>query len=1137
MSSEQQLLDADGQARADALDISRSFIVQAPAGSGKTELLIQRYLRLLPLVKNPEEVLAITFTRKAALEMKLRVTSALKQSRDGFEPRSEHGRLTLSLAADVLARDAAEDWRLIESPGRMRIETVDAFGAGLARSLPFSSGLGGTSATIGDAEMDSIYRDAATATLDYLASTEQPGSVVENVLVHLDNNVSLYVAYLARMLASREQWLSITGTGFASVDEARDTRSQLERNIEKVVAAQLEEVMTQLPGESHQELLALLRYAAKNLADDGKGGHPFAAFATVVTMPNPVASERSAWQSIADLLLTKAGAWRKSINKNDGFPPGDDGQKERLYDLIASIHSRHVLRESLHRTRLLPAAVYSDEQWKVLTALFDLLPLAVGELRRLFGERGVSDHNEVALSAGRALGSADDPGEIALILDYKVQHLLVDEMQDTSFGQYELLRRLIAGWTPQDGRTIFCVGDPMQSIYRFRDAEVGEFLLARKTGIGNVLLEPLLLRRNFRSGEHIVHWVNTVFMQVMPASDNVAGGAISYSDSVPVEQHASEGECTVHSLFDANSDEEAEQTLEVIRDCLNQSTGDDVAVLVRSRTQLTALLPILRQAGIEYQAVEIDRLTDLPEIIDALALTRALCHEGDRLAWLAVLRSPWVGLKWRDLHALACNDTNLTLVEILADANRLAALTEDGLMRVNQFLESIAPYIRRLATSTLRNRVEAAWCALGGPALLSDEEQLENVYRFFAVLEKIEKAGTLEDVRELEGRLDDERVSSMVSSSCRLQVMTMHKAKGLQFNHVVLPGLGRATRGGDKSVLSWLNIPTAAGGNEMIISPVGSRSDVENDPLHQFIEATEKDRSRMELDRLLYVACTRAIKSLHLIGSVTTTPDGESIRKPVSGSLLSRLWCALEQPYLDAFSARPKVVEGREGDVEANGNLVNPVLRRFEHAWRAPIPPGHDALSLAARSAPADSEQPVEFYWVGTAARHAGTIVHRLLQRLSERDSAYPERNVVADEATARRWAQDLGVADEDMDEVWERANEAVEGTLNDARGQWLLGGVGHSELAVTGMHNGRAESVIIDRVRIDEDGVHWIVDYKTSTHEGGDLSGFLRQESDRYRPQLRRYAEIYAGLHSAEVRTALYFPLLREFCEVSIDD
>ena len=140
MRTDQDLLELDRQARIDALNVSRSCIVQAPAGSGKTELLIQRYLSLLPQVKNPEEILAITFTRKAALEMQLRVMTALKGARDGLTAKSEHEQLTLSLAQNALSQAEKENWNLIKSPGRMRIETVDAFGAGIARSAPISSG-------------------------------------------------------------------------------------------------------------------------------------------------------------------------------------------------------------------------------------------------------------------------------------------------------------------------------------------------------------------------------------------------------------------------------------------------------------------------------------------------------------------------------------------------------------------------------------------------------------------------------------------------------------------------------------------------------------------------------------------------------------------------------------------------------------------------------------------------------------------------------------------------------------------------------------------------------------------------------------------------------------------------------------
>jgi ATP-dependent exoDNAse (exonuclease V) beta subunit len=174
VSTEAILLAADVAARRTALDTRRSFIVQAPAGSGKTELLIQRYLKLLTVVDHPEEVLAITFTRKAAMEMRMRIGMALRKASDGGQSKSAHEQLTLDIARDVLERDRKYEWQLVHSPGRMRIETVDAFGASIARSLPVSSGIGGAGAALSDASITSLYRSAAAATLDWLGTRTQP---------------------------------------------------------------------------------------------------------------------------------------------------------------------------------------------------------------------------------------------------------------------------------------------------------------------------------------------------------------------------------------------------------------------------------------------------------------------------------------------------------------------------------------------------------------------------------------------------------------------------------------------------------------------------------------------------------------------------------------------------------------------------------------------------------------------------------------------------------------------------------------------------------------------------------------------------------------------------------------------------
>ena len=113
------------------------------------------------------------------------------------------------------------------------------------------------------------------------------------------------------------------------------------------------------------------------------------------------------------------------------------------------------------------------------------------------------------------------------------------------------------------------------------------------------------------------------------------------------------------------------------------------------------------------------------------------------------------------------------------------------------------------------------------------------------------------------------------------------------------------------------------------------------------------------------------------------------------------------------------------------------------------------------------------------------------------------------------------------------RVNDALDGILSDDKGRWVLEGRGHAELGLTGVYDGEIESVVLDRVRIGDDGTHWIVDYKTSTHEGGNLPGFLDAEITRYTPQLQKYAAIYSAWSGEQPRCALYFPLLQEFVEI----
>ena len=214
---------------------------------------------------------------------------------------------------------------------------------------------------------------------------------------------------------------------------------------------------------------------------------------------------------------------------------------------------------------------------------------------------------------------------------------------------------------------------------------------------------------------------------------------------------------------------------------------------------------------------------------------------------------------------------------------------------------------------------------------------------------------------------------------------------------------------------------------------------------------------------------------------------------------------------------------------------MNPVLRRLKDDWQLPVAPDLPGGKVRVATPPADDEKQVEFYWVGSAARHAGTIVHRFLQRISDGRVAIDPANVATLRPVSKTWARNLGVGEEHLDEVCKRVEDALSGITSDEKGNWVLFGDGDTELPISGLVDGGVESVVIDRIRIDEEGVHWIVDYKTSTHEGGNLAGFLQQETDRYRPQLEKYVALYSNLTDAPVRAALYFPLLQEFCEIRL--
>jgi ATP-dependent helicase/nuclease subunit A len=321
MSKQDRAPIPDLAARLQAISPEKSFIVQAPAGSGKTELLIQRYLKLLGLVDHPEEIIAITFTRKAAAEMQGRIVNALERARNHVPPKDDATRLTDEMAHSVLARDQKYNWQLAHNPGRLRIQTIDSLCAWITRQMPVLSGFGAQPETLDDA--GGLYQEAAANTLAELENGGAWSDDIAILLAHLDNDLPKIKNMLAGMLARRDQWLRHVATDI--------NRAELEGALKHIVESTLTMARQAFPAQHEHEFLECLRYATQNLAHEGNESILMSCLG-IDHLPGITAIELIRWKAIASFLLTSQQEnkyqWRKQANARIGFPPVSENKAE-----------------------------------------------------------------------------------------------------------------------------------------------------------------------------------------------------------------------------------------------------------------------------------------------------------------------------------------------------------------------------------------------------------------------------------------------------------------------------------------------------------------------------------------------------------------------------------------------------------------------------------------------------------------------------------------------------------------------------------------------------------------------------------------------------------------------------------------
>lgn len=1112
-------LEEDRIARARALEVA-SFIVEAPAGAGKTELLTQRYLRLLAVVEHPEEVLALTFTNKAATEMRDRILGSLERAAGGELPEQAHKRLTFDLAQQVLAHDRERGWSLLGHPGRLRITTLDALCAGLARQMPYLSRFGAQPGVTDDAEAH--YATAARRTLEMVEAETPDAEVVAEALAFMDNNAGRLEKLLVAMLGRRDQWLH-----HATRIESGAMKAEVEAGFAALIERDLASVAALLDAGWQGRLMPLARFAAGNVPE---------VLEPLLDWTEPLSvgiADLPQWQALAALLLTGTGTLRKALNKNIGFPADKEAKphKEAMGELLAELAGVAGLEDKLAMLGGLPCPELGEAEWATVECFSRLLRLAAGQLWLAFQEAGEVDFIEIAARAGLALGDDEAPTDLAQALDYRIRHLLVDEFQDTSPTQVALLEKLTRGWMPDDGRTLFVVGDPMQSIYRFRKADVGLFLRVRQRGIGDIRLGHLRLFRNNRSFPGIVDWVNTAFPSIFPPEDGPEAGAVRYAESAATRPSHAESGVSVHPLFEQEGYDAAEAEGRCVLDLILQARRDypdeRIAVLVRARSHLDALVAEIRRSApdLRFQAVDIEGLDGRQHVQDLLILFRALHHRADRVHWLALLRAPWCGLTLADLHALAADDKKSTIWQLMQDAARVARLSADGQARLRHVRAVVAQAFAERDRQHPRRWLEGVWLLLGGPRCLAAPEALADVEAFFHLVDQLAAARNLSadqlaaQAAELYAPPDPQGGS--------VQMMTIHKSKGLEFETVILPGLHRATGANESSLLLWDEVAGADGDEHLLVAPMKAKGAGKEEPTaYDYLKKLEGERSAHEDERLLYVAATRAIRRLHLVG--VATPDAnkeDGLKAPANGTLLKLLWPGVAQPVFALALGGAPAVAAQPGSLDP-ATFVPPLLR-----LRAV---GQPEILEAAPAERRGEDNPVA---LGEAEAglsleaSVGTLVHRCLELIAKQGlPAWPADRARALQPAWRRWLANQGHGAAEAEGGAAEAVAAVCATLAAEAGCWVLGGhaEGAAEQAWSSHDGERAINHVIDRTFV-ADGCRWIVDYKTARLPEPELA----QRAASYRPQLERYAQLFRD-DPLPVRMAIYFPLQGRLIELA---
>jgi ATP-dependent exoDNAse (exonuclease V) beta subunit len=1088
-------------------------------------LLVARFVRLLSCVSHPHEILALTFTNKAAGEMKTRIVSLLQKADAGLPPTDDLEATLLESARAALTHHRNRRFLLL-SPEGLNVMTFHGFCHTLVKRAPLEAGIQPGSLVLDEEEQEPVLEESIRRMIHDLVSLPEgtpQRRAFENRLLRLNNRLPVLTNEIKDLVRKRDL--------FSDLVQAVGSHTDLNK-LGKTLADRAAGVVEGFLNEATEAFSATPLYqnwkglwqhlhemGAKNVDD------------LPPELPGTTWKDLNTWKEIAKTLTTRNGMPRQQTGPAmggfyKGFTKGPYGQ------LVTGL--------SPAVTRLLsdlqdlpePDAALMD-----VGALADLIILVAQGITMYEGicrHRHLLDFVGLEQAALKTL-EEDTPTDLQLFLDYRIQQILVDEFQDTSRSQWTLIQRLCAGWTPGDGRTLFLVGDPKQSIYAFRKAEVRLFLEAKKgipvPGQGLLPIKNAQLKSNFRSSAPLVAWINQTFGQTVMANPKSAfdevpfqpstayPGELSASLSTPVSLSVFHKDARVSSPAEA----EAGWLAQRVRHHAENTAGDSIGILLFARNRLPYYLDALRRVGLPVRVKEGLKIAEQPEVVHLYQIAAALSRPHDDLAWASLIRSPWMWVNADRLLQVANSPP-----AAWSHKFTLAAEKDPDLQRLRGALRLGR---RRVGRDSLAEVVRAVWMALEGPQNVASRfgaGGVANCLLFLEVLESVNTGIPEETLLRLDLALQTLYApEAPEAAGAPVDLMTVHAAKGLEFDAVFLPFLDWSPLAGGQHP-PYLLERSSEPPHLPLIAMGPDRRLGEPDAGYPLLKRLTNGRRIGEAKRLLYVGMTRARKTLFLSGLARQTKDGLTWRKDTPLAwVLRHIADDDAPPVFPSFNPEGPGKDPRKD--KALKPLPDPIP--FEPQplpYHSEAPSGLVADVVLQRD-PGLGDSETTYY-----AAVRGVITHRLIQTLWH-EGVLPGREEVAAAMAAE------GVSRQAAELMAQGVVEEVTACQKESFFQWLLDRscpAGKSECALEALkREGSIHTGILDFVR--QDGNHWwIVDFKTSRPRNGQAEAeFVEQQLEYYQPQLAAYQDMLAkthGLDMTQVRKGLYFTSLQQWHEMT---